>query len=144
MLDLIKDVKKPIRKYEAVIIVHSEWTEEDVKEFYGKTLKIINSFGGEVSHVESWGKRSLATPIGKIRTGHYLYFLYTGNVGAAEEWERVMKMNDKVLRFLNTRLEDEASLEKHLEEFRTTLTEAKERQAKQDALRSQKRRSFGN
>lgn len=130
------------RKYEAVIILDPEATEQEYKELFKKNKEIIESYQGTVQHVETWGKRSLANPIGKKHLGAYFYTTFQAEPEVILELERTMRINDKVLRFLNVKLEDEVELTKHLEEFHETLAASERRRKELEEKASKKRAAF--
>ena len=41
-------VEKPLRRYESIIIVHPDATEEEQKQLFQKNAGIVKSFNGEV------------------------------------------------------------------------------------------------
>lgn len=130
------------RSYEAVVIMHPEATEEEQKELFKKNKSIVESYKGEVSCVETWGKRSLSNPIEKHKLGNYFYTTFKAAPEVILELERTMKINDKVLRFLNVKLEDGADLKKHVENFHEVLAESEKRRKEFEEKASKKRAMF--
>lgn len=130
-MDLKTDLKRP---YEVVILMHPDANLEEQKALFNKNKTTITSFKGSVHSVETWGKRSLATPIGKIRKAVFFHSVFEANPQAVMEIERTMRINDKVLRFMHTRLDERVSTSKHLEAFKKGLADSaakeKEREAK--------------
>jgi len=130
-MDLKTDLKRP---YEVVILMHPDANLEEQKALFNKNKTTITSFKGSVHSVETWGKRNLATPIGKIRKAVFFHSVFEANPQAVMEIERTMRINDKVLRFMHTRLDERTSTSKHLEAFKKGLAESaakeKEREAK--------------
>ncbi len=122
------------RKYEGLVIVHPDASEEEQKAFFKKNKEIISSFSGEINHVDTWGKRKLANPINKLTRGIYFHVTFSAKGNCVAELERTMRINDKVLRFTHMRLDDRVSLPKFVEDFKNSLAEAvareKEREAK--------------
>ena len=122
------------RPYEVVILMHPDANLEEQKALFTKNKATIASFKGSVHSVETWGKRNLATPIGKIRKAVFFHSTFEANPQAVMEIERTMRINDKVLRFMHTRLDDRTTPAKHLESFKKGLAESaakeKEREAK--------------
>ncbi len=122
------------RPYEVVILMHPDANLEEQKALFTKNKATIASFKGSVHSVETWGKRNLATPIGKIRKAVFFHSTFEANPQAVMEIERTMRINDKVLRFMHTRLDDRTTPAKHLEAFKKGLAESaakeKEREAK--------------
>lgn len=122
----------PIRKYEAVIILHPDYTEEEQKEFFQKNKGIISDFKGNIHSLDTWGKRKLANPIGKLTRGIYFHTTFEAEGESIKELERTMRINDKVLRFSHTRLDDRTSIAKYLEEFKGALEETMKREKERE------------
>ena len=131
---------QPARKYEAVIIMHPDTTEEEQKALFTKNREILKSFEGSVNHLDTWGRRKLANPINKLTRGVYFHATFEAKGNAIAELERTMRINDRVLRFQHTRLDDRVSLAKYLEGFKEALTQTalreKEREAKAQARKA--------
>ena len=128
------------RPYEVVILVHPDASLEEQKELFKKNKATIESFKGSINSLETWGKRTLATPIGKLKKAIYFHSTFEANPQAVAELERTMRINDKVLRFMHTRLDERVSVSKHLEAFKKGLSESaareKEREAKMQARKA--------
>lgn len=127
------------RKYEAVIIVHPDASEEDQKSVLRRNREIIRNFNGEMHHLDTWGKRRLANPIDKFTRGTYFHMTFEAKSDAIAELERTMRINDKILRFQHTRLDDRVSLAKFVERFKDSLAEAAQRERDREAKNQQRR-----
>ena len=132
--------KRPyVRPYEVVILMHPDATEDDQKTLFRKNKAIIEEqFGGAVKHLDTWGKRSLANPIAKHKKAVFFHSTFTADPQAVMELERTMRINDKVLRFMHTSLDDR----KYVENFKKALADSaareREREAKFQARRAQR------
>src|SRR5262252_4166019 len=100
------------RKYEAVIIMHPDASEEEQKTILRKNRDIIQQFKGEMHHLDTWGKRRLANPVNKFTRGTYFHMTFEAQGDAISELERTMRINERILRFQHTRLDDRVSLAK--------------------------------
>jgi small subunit ribosomal protein S6 len=87
------------RNYEMISILNPELTENNLKDPMQTAEKIINKFKGEVFSVEEWGKRRLAYPIQKFAEGYYFQLNFNGPHEMVKEIQRVLKLNEQVLRF---------------------------------------------
>lgn len=87
------------RDYEAMVIIHHDVTEEEIKEFTDKLESLIQQKKGEIIKVEKWGKRKLAYRIKKSYKGYYLIVCFNGEKDCLDEMERSLRYNDKVLRY---------------------------------------------
>ena len=135
-MDLKTEFKRP---YEAVILVHPDATVEEQKELFKKNKTTIANFKGSTHMLETWGKRTLATPIGKLRKAVYFHTMFESGPQAIMELERTMRINDKVLRFMHTKLDERIPVSKHAEAFKKGLSDSaareKEREAKMQLRR---------
>ena len=135
-MDLKTELKRP---YEAVILVHPDATVEEQKELFKKNKTTIASFKGSIHTLETWGKRTLATPIGKLRKAVYFHTMFEAGPQAIMELERTMRINDKVLRFMHTKMDERIPVSKHAEAFKKGLSDSaareKEREAKMQLRR---------
>ena len=135
-MDLKTELKRP---YEAVILVHPDATVEEQKELFKKNKTTIATFKGSIHTLETWGKRTLATPIGKLRKAVYFHTMFEAGPQAIMELERTMRINDKVLRFMHTKLDERIPVSKHAEAFKKGLSDSaareKEREAKMQLRR---------
>lgn len=128
------------RPYEAVILMHPDSNTQDHKDLFQKNKSIIQSFNGTIHSVETWGKRNLANQIGKTRKAVYFHTTFEAGTAAIAELERTMRINDKVLRFMHTKLDSRVSLAKFMESFKKGLQDSahreKEKEAKMQARRA--------
>jgi small subunit ribosomal protein S6 len=128
MFELVKETV--IRPYEAIILMDQGASEEEQKGLFARNQKIIEGFSGKINHIDTWGVRRLANPIEKNSRGIYFHCTFTAGPDAIAELERTMRINEKVLRFMHTRLPDETVLTDYVEKFKASLIERKEREAK--------------
>lgn len=132
--------KTNLKPYEVVILMHPDATLDEQKELFRKNKATIESFKGSINSLETWGKRTLATPIGKLKKAVYFHSTFQADTQAIAEIERTMRINDKVLRFMHTRLDERVSLAKFMEGFKKGLAESaareKEREAKIQARKA--------
>jgi len=129
-MDLKPELKRP---YEAVILVHPDASLEEQKELFKKNKATISEYKGSVYSLETWGKRTLATPIGKLRKAIYFHTLFESNPQAIMEIERTMRINDKVLRFMHTKLDERTPISKHAEAFKKGLSDSAAREKEREA-----------
>lgn len=130
-----------IRKsYEVVVLMHPDATLQDQKDLFQKNKSIIQGFKGSINSLDTWGKRTLANPIGKQRKAIYFHSTFEAESGAVAELERTMRINDKVLRFMHTKLDNRVSLAKFVEGFKKGLQESAQREKEKEA-KAQARRA---
>lgn len=91
--------------YETVFMARQDLSEAQVKELTDRFTKIITDHGGKIHKTESWGLRSLAYRINKSRKAHYVLIESEAEGPAVIELERVMRLDEDVMRSLTVRLD---------------------------------------
>jgi small subunit ribosomal protein S6 len=86
--------------YESVIIGRQDLTPNQFEELVEGFIKIIESFKGVIKKRENWGLRNLAYKINKNRKGHYILLNIDSSSDAILEYERLMRLNEDIIRFL--------------------------------------------
>ena len=95
-----------MRLYESVFIARQDISSQQVESMADEFAGIITNAGGQIHKREYWGLRSLAYRIKKNRKGHYIMFNLETDGATLKEYERIMGLNEDVLRFLNIRIEE--------------------------------------
>mgnify|MGYP005672473911 FL=1 len=90
--------------YESVIIGRQDLTPNQFEELTDEFIKIIESFKGVIKKRENWGLRNLAYKINKNRKGHYVLLNIDSSSDAIIEYERLMRLNEDIIRFLTIRI----------------------------------------
>ena len=91
--------------YESVVIARQDIATTQVDTLADELTAILGENGGKVTKRESWGLRSLTYRIKKNRKGHYVFFNIDAEPAAINEYERRMRINEDVLRYLTVRVE---------------------------------------
>jgi small subunit ribosomal protein S6 len=90
-----------LRDYEVVYIFDSALPEETVNEKLERYHGLLDgSAGAEITAVDHWGKRQLAYPIDKKPNGYYVVTQFRAETDALPEFERILKLDDDLLRYL--------------------------------------------
>jgi len=87
------------RKYETVCIVRPDAGDEIVKGVIQKAKSAIEAGAGILDKLDEWGRRRLAYQIAKKHEGHYFVIYYTCEPTVSKEVERILKLNEDVLRY---------------------------------------------
>jgi small subunit ribosomal protein S6 len=93
-----------LRAYEILVILDPRPTDEEVAALLVQLGEQIKGLGAEVTNVENWGKRRLAYDTRKQREGTYGVLTVSAEPAMIKEFERQLRLNEKVLRFLSTRV----------------------------------------
>lgn len=90
--------------YEILVIFDPRPTEEEVTALLTRLGDNLKGLGAEVGKTESWGKRRLTYDIRKQREGTYAVIEAKAEPAVVREFERQLRLNEQVLRFLSTRI----------------------------------------
>ena len=93
-----------LRAYDLLLIIDPRMTEEDVALLSTRLQEGFATLGGEVVAVENWGKRRLSFELLKQREGQYVLFQVKATPAVVREYERQLRLNESVLRFMTTRV----------------------------------------
>jgi small subunit ribosomal protein S6 len=91
--------------YEIVFLARQDITTTQVEALVASFSQIIGNGGGAVANYEYCGLKSLAYRIRKNRKAHYGLMDITAPAPAVKELERLMRINEDVLRFLTVKVE---------------------------------------
>jgi small subunit ribosomal protein S6 len=89
-----------VRLYEAVYIFDAVMDEAAVNQKLERYHALVTGKEGEVTAVDHWGNRQLAYPIEKKKTGYYVVAQFQGDPTGLPEFERALKLDESVLRYL--------------------------------------------
>jgi small subunit ribosomal protein S6 len=95
-----------LRPYEILVIADPRPTDEEVAALLTQLGEQVKTLGAEVvkMEMENWGKRRLAYDIRKQREGTYAVFEVSAEPAMVKEFERQLRLNEQVLRFLSTQV----------------------------------------
>ena len=86
--------------YEVTYILRPNLEEADVEARATAIAEIMTGLGGEIVATEKLGKKRLAYEINDLREGSYVVMQYRSTGVASQELERLLKLNEDVLRHL--------------------------------------------
>ena len=95
-----------MRLYESVFIARQDVSTTQVENLTKEFSAIIENGGGKIHKHEYWGLRTLAYRVKKNRKGHYVMLNVETDPETLAEYERIMGLNEDVLRFMNITLEE--------------------------------------
>lgn len=90
--------------YEMLVIIDPRPTDEEVAALLNRLVENLKNLGGQVGKAESWGKRRLAYDLRKQREGTYAVIECSAEPATIKEFERQLRLNEQVLRFMTTRV----------------------------------------
>ena len=95
-----------MRLYETVLIARQDVSSTQVESMTDEFAAIIETAGGSIKKREYWGLRTLAYRIKKNRKGHYVLLNVETTPETLNEFERIMGLNEDVLRFMTIAIEE--------------------------------------
>ena len=111
--------------YESVIIGRQDLTSSQFETLIEKFISVLQSFKAEIKKRELWGLRNLAYKINKNRKGHYILLNIESSPEAILEYERLMRLDEDIIRFLTIKI-------KHIDEKPSPLIANKHDKQKND------------
>jgi len=95
-----------MNSYELMFIVDPDVSDDALEKVLTKFKDVITKNGGDVLKVDDYGVKSLAYKINKKPQGHYFLCLFNGPGGFIVELERNLRIDENIMRFVVTRLEE--------------------------------------
>ena len=94
------------RQYEVVYIFESTLEDGAVQDRLARYHGLLGVSADDVQ-VNHWGRRQLAYPIGPRENGYYVVTRFAAEPAALPEYERALKLDEGVVRYLVTLHEHE-------------------------------------
>jgi small subunit ribosomal protein S6 len=95
-----------MRKYEIMYIIRPNIDDEAKKALVERFNNILTENGAEITNVKEWGKRRLAYEIKKYRDGIYMIVNVVAEPKAVQEFDRLAKINDDIIRHIVVKEEE--------------------------------------
>ena len=90
-----------MKNYEVVYIFDTAVAEDRIQEKLSRYHEQLTSNGrGEITATDVWGRRQLAFPIKKKNAGTYVIVQFSTAQDALPEFERLLKLDEELLRYL--------------------------------------------
>ncbi|MDQ0856885.1 30S ribosomal protein S6 [Bacillus sp. V2I10] len=94
-----------MNKYEIMYIIRPNIEDEAKKALVERFNTILADNGAEVEETKEWGKRRLAYEINDLRDGYYMLLQVASKPEAVQEFDRLAKINEDIMRHMVTRKE---------------------------------------
>lgn len=92
--------------YESVLIARQDLGASQVNSLVENLSEVLKKEGGEVVKVDNWGLKNLAYRIKKNRKGHYVLLNIAAPAKAIFEYERLMRLNEDVIRYMTIKVDE--------------------------------------
>lgn len=104
-----------MRRYETIFIANPDLPEEEQSVLQEKVRSLLAEFKGELVKMEDWGLRKLSYSIRKSTRGRYFLVDYlAASPALVRELERILRLNDGVLKFLTVKTGDNVTADQLL------------------------------
>lgn len=95
-----------MRKYEIMYIVRPDIEEEAHKALIERFNSVLTDNGAEIEKVKEQGKKRFAYTINDYRDGYYVLINFTSDQPAIDEFDRLAKFSEDIVRHIVVRAED--------------------------------------
>ncbi|MFD1066609.1 30S ribosomal protein S6 [Oceanobacillus locisalsi] len=92
-----------MRKYEIMYIIRPDMEEDAQTALIERFNKILTDNGAEIEKVDEKGKKRLAYEIKDYRDGYYVVINFQSDETAINEFDRLAKFNDDIIRHMAIR-----------------------------------------
>lgn len=94
-----------MRQYEVVIILDPSLDERTLEPTLQDMLALVGKEKGKIDNLDIWGKRRFAYEIDKKEEGYYAVADLTADIATVNELDRLLSLNESVLRTKVLRLD---------------------------------------
>lgn len=95
-----------MNKYEIMFIVKSDMEESTINQTVDALKKVLTDNSAKIIEEKKLGQKDLAYEIQKYKTGYYFLFVVEAETNAINEFNRIVGINESVLRHLVVKVED--------------------------------------
>ena len=90
-----------MQSYEIVYIFEPNVAEDSITQKLDRYHQLLTeNGGGEITAKDDWGRRQLAYNIKNSNAGHYVIVQFRAAAEALPEFERLLKLDEELLRYL--------------------------------------------
>ncbi len=120
-----------LRYYETMFLLDPDLNEEDREDAIQKFSNIITEDKGQIVNIDKWPLRKLAYKVQKKTQGYYVVMNYGAPGQTIQELTRNFRLDERVMKFITTKLDDEFDFESASKDF-----DKKESGASKEALQT--------
>lgn len=93
------------RTYESVAIINATLEDDQIESTISRMQETITTHGGEMLDLDKWGRKRLAYPINKAKSGYYVIFRFNASTDLIATLERNYRLDENVIRYLTIQLD---------------------------------------
>ena len=95
-----------MNQYDPPYVTAAAMEDQARTDLIAQFQTLMTNNGATVDKVDEWGKRRLAYPINFKNEGYYVLVQFTAAPEFPRELERNLQINENVMRYLVTRIEE--------------------------------------
>ena len=95
-----------MNKYEIMFVVRPDMEEAEIKKTAEDMKKVLKDSKAKIIEEKMIGQKELAYEIKKFNTGYYYLYVVEANPAAEQEFNRVARINESILRSIVVRVEE--------------------------------------
>lgn len=93
------------QSYESVVLINAVLEDEQVETTITRIQETITSHGGEIIELDKWGRKRLAYPIKKSKSGYYVVIRFESTTDLIVTLERNYRLDENIIRYLTIALD---------------------------------------
>jgi small subunit ribosomal protein S6 len=101
-----------IRHYELGLVINPDLSDEQIDAQMLRVGQSIETRGGQITHLDRWGRRRMSYPIQHHRDGYYAFIDMQMDSAAVREVERQLLVQENIMRHLLTMIDPRALTER--------------------------------
>lgn len=94
------------RAYETMLIVRSDANEEALEQLLTEQEQFLKDQGVTEIERQKMGKRRFTFEMNRQKEGIYIQMNYLADPGVVATWERGLRLNESILRYMTLRQDD--------------------------------------
>ncbi|MBI9076497.1 MAG: 30S ribosomal protein S6 [Desulfatibacillum sp.] len=112
-----------MRRYETIFISDPDLPEDNRAALFERLQGLITENNGYIAFFDEWGARKLAYEVKKKKRGYYVLMDFCAEGSLIAEMERIMRIDDRVLKFITIQTNEDVDLETVKEQVATAHAE---------------------
>ncbi|VAX28037.1 SSU ribosomal protein S6p [hydrothermal vent metagenome] len=90
--------------YESVVVLNATLEDAQSDSVLNRIEDQISSNSGQILNIDKWGRKRLAYPIHKQKSGFYVVYQYEAPRELIAKLERSFRLDENIIRFLTIKL----------------------------------------
>ncbi len=95
------------RSYETMLIVRPDVVDENLEQLLNAQQALLQENGASEIETQIRGKRRFTFELKGYKEGLYVQVNYQAEPSAVAAWEKMMRLNEPILRYMTTRQDED-------------------------------------